>query len=140
MEPLHDTANVLHSVAIHLLRTVRQSDTETGLSPSRLSALSVIVFAGPLRLGKLANIEQVKPPSMTKLVEQLEKSGFAVRKKDPADERAWLIEATQKGTDLLLAAKQKRIETLTTHLSTLDEAGQKTVADAVALLKSLFLN
>ena len=102
MEPLHDTANVLHSVAIHLLRTVRQSDTETGLSPSRLSALSVIVFAGPLRLGKLANIEQVKPPSMTKLVEQLEKSGFAVRKKDPADERAWLIEATQKGTDLLL--------------------------------------
>jgi hypothetical protein len=61
-------ADRLHSAAIHLLRRLRREDATSGLSAPRLSALSVIVFGGPLTLGELANAEQVRPPTMTRLV------------------------------------------------------------------------
>ena len=61
----------LHSVSIRMLRTLRREDDGIGLSAPRLSALSVIVFAGPLSLGELAAAEQVRPPTMSRIVEAL---------------------------------------------------------------------
>ena len=43
-----ETADRLHSAAIHLLRRVSREDAGSGVSPPRLSALSVLVFAGPV--------------------------------------------------------------------------------------------
>ena len=62
-------ADRLHSAAIHLLRRVRKQDTVLAEAPARLSALSVLVFAGPMTLGQLAAAEQVKPPTMTRIVD-----------------------------------------------------------------------
>src|SRR5260370_22649761 len=61
-------ANRLHSAAIHLLRRARRVDTETQLPAPQLSALSVIVYPGPITLGALAAAEQGRPPTMTRLV------------------------------------------------------------------------
>ena len=61
-------ADRLHSAAIHLLRRVRKQDVATGEGPARLSALSVLVFGGPKTLGELAAAEQVKPPTMSRIV------------------------------------------------------------------------
>ena len=63
----------LHSAAIHLLRRVRKQDAATGEGPARLSALSVLVFGGPMTLGQLAAAEQVKPPTMSRIVTGLER-------------------------------------------------------------------
>jgi DNA-binding MarR family transcriptional regulator len=46
-----------------------------GLPGAELSALSVVVFAGPILLGDLAAAEQVRPPSMTRTVRALECGG-----------------------------------------------------------------
>src|SRR5229473_2111765 len=73
------TADRLHSAAIHLLRRLRRQDDASGLTAPRLSALSVIVFSGPLTLGALATAEQVRPPTMTRLVAALEEAGLVVR-------------------------------------------------------------
>jgi len=70
-------ADRLHSAAIHLLRRVRKQDTVMAEVPARLSALSVLVFGGACTLGQLAAAEQVKPPTMTRIVRGLEKSGLA---------------------------------------------------------------
>ena len=61
-------ADRLHSAAIHLLRRLRVEDEALGISAPRLSVLSVLVFAGPMRIGELAHAEQVEPPTMTRLV------------------------------------------------------------------------
>ena len=71
-------ADQLHSAAIHLLRTLRKEDDSSGLSAPRLSALSVVVFGGPLTLGQLARAEQVRPPTMTRIVTGLA-GGFVTR-------------------------------------------------------------
>src|SRR6476661_4228804 len=97
-------ADRLHAAAIHLLRSVRREDTATGLSGPRLSALSVIVFGGgPVTLGRLAAAEQVRPPTMTRLVNALEAEGLVTRHADPSDGRITYIKATAKGRALLEA-------------------------------------
>src|SRR5882672_12904274 len=96
-----DLADQLHSAAIRLLRLVRVQDTASGIAPARLSALSVIVFGGPVSLRDLAQAEQVKPPTMSRIVDALEAEGLACRQVNQQDRRAVLIEATEKGASML---------------------------------------
>jgi DNA-binding MarR family transcriptional regulator len=111
-----ELADRLHSAAIHLLRRVRKRDIETGEGPARLSALSVLVFGGPMTLGDLARAEQVKPPTMTRIVTGLEKSALAVREADADDARRISIQATEKGKRLLMRGRKARIDYLAAHL------------------------
>jgi DNA-binding MarR family transcriptional regulator len=111
-----ELADRLHSAAIHLLRRVRKRDIETGEGPARLSALSVLVFGGPMTLGDLARAEQVKPPTMTRIVTGLEKSALAVREADADDARRIRIHATEKGKRLLMRGRKARIDYLAAHL------------------------
>lgn len=135
---LEDAADRLHSVAIHLLRRVRVEDDKSGLSPARLSALSVVVFGGPLSLGNLAAAEQVTPPTMTRLVQALEQEGLVERRPDPADGRAILIAATRAGTRLLQAARRRRIRRLVDLLGTLPPDQLEAVSRATDALTELF--
>ena len=105
-------ADQLHSAAIHLLRQLRKEDDASGLSAPRLSALSVVVFGGPLTLGDLARAEQVKPPTMTRIVTGLESDGLVKRKGDARDKRLTQIEATSKGRKVLAAGRARRVERL----------------------------
>jgi DNA-binding MarR family transcriptional regulator len=105
-------ADQLHSSAIHLLRQLRKEDDASGLSAPRLSALSVVVFGGPLTLGRLAAAEQVKPPTMTRIVTGLEKDGLVQRIGDPRDRRLTRIQATIKGQKVLAAGRARRVEKL----------------------------
>lgn len=93
-EPIARLATGLHSVAIGLLRALRREDVASGLTGPRLSALSVLVFGGPRSLGALAAAEQVRPPTMTRLVAALEADGLVTRQPDPRDGRAILIHPT----------------------------------------------
>ena len=74
---LNQLANTVHSVSLRLLRQVRVVDGTSGLSGPRISLLSVLVFAGPLPIGKLARIEQISGPAITKLVDGLARDGLA---------------------------------------------------------------
>jgi DNA-binding MarR family transcriptional regulator len=112
-------ADAVHSAAIHLLRGVRKEDERTGVGPARLSALSVLVFGGPMRLTELARIEQVKPPTMTKVIAGLEAGGLVRRRPDPGDARAVRLEATARGRNLLQAGRRRRVARLGKVLQTL---------------------
>src|SRR5437763_14825350 len=102
--PPIDLADRLHSAAIHLLRRLRREDDASGLPAPQLSALSVIVFGGPLTLGELARAEQVRPPTISKLIVELERHGLVERDVDAADRRSVRVRATGRGTKVLHAA------------------------------------
>src|SRR3954470_6347147 len=109
-------ADRLHSTAIHLLRRVRKEDTKTGEGPARLSALSVLVFGGPMTLGQLAAAEQVKPPTMSRIVTGLERSRLAERRTDSRDARRQRIHPTPNGERLLHEGRRRRIDYLAGNL------------------------
>jgi len=109
-------ADRLHSAAIHLLRRVRVEDAATGVGPARLSALSVLVFAGPQTLGALAAAEQVRPPTMTRIVSGLLRSGLVTREVDAGDRRVVRVQATRRGRELLQRGRRRRIAHLARRL------------------------
>ena len=94
-------ADRLHSAALHLLRRLREQDDALGISPPRLSALSVVVYAGPIGIGALATAEGVTAPTMSRLVDGLERDGLVTREPDPTDARGVLVRATPKGSRTL---------------------------------------
>lgn len=130
-----ELADRLHSAAIHLLRRLRRVDTTTGLSGPRLSALSVVVFAGPLTLGELAAAEQVRPPTMTRLVRALEAHGLVTRETDEHDGRVVRLSATAKGRKLMAEGRARRVSTLAEGLRTLDAADMASLESAIDTLE-----
>ncbi len=130
-------ATGLNSAAIHLLRRIRRSDLGMGISPSKASALSVLVFGGPCSLAALAAAEQVTAPSMSRTVATLEAEGYVRREVDPHDRRALVLHATPKARRLLERGRRLRVEALTKDLVTLSSADIVTLERAVALLQSL---
>ncbi len=129
-----NVADKLHSAAIRLLRTLRRVDDETGLTAPRLSILSVLVFGGPRTLGQLAQAEQVRPPTMTRLVAALEDDGFIRRQTDPHDGRVAIISATKKGEALMWLGRSRRVESLTARLSGLSKAELRELEAAADLI------
>ena len=130
-------ADQLHSSAIHLLRQLRREDDASGLSAPRLSALSVVVFGGPLTLGQLAAAEQVKPPTMTRIVTGLEKDGLVQRVDDVRDRRLTRIQATPRGQKVLAAGRARRIEKLAAAVRRLDGAELAELTRGVQLLEEI---
>jgi DNA-binding MarR family transcriptional regulator len=130
-------ADRLHSAAIHLLRRVRKQDIATGEGPARLSALSVLVFGGAKTLGELAAAEQVKPPTMSRIVAGLARSRLIEITRDPQDARRMHIRATAKGTRLLQKGRQMRIESLASNLERLSPGELADLARAVETLRDV---
>jgi len=130
-------ADQLHSSAIHLLRQLRREDDASGLSAPRLSALSVVVFGGPLTLGQLAAAEQVKPPTMTRLVTGLEKDGLVQRIGDARDRRLTRIRSTAKGRNVLAAGRARRVEKLAAAVRRLRGSELAELTRGVQLLEEI---
>jgi DNA-binding MarR family transcriptional regulator len=132
-----NVADHLHSAAIHLLRHVRKQDTASGEGPARLSALSVLVFGGPKTLKELAAAEQVKAPTMSRIVTGLERSRLVEITEDSQDARRLRIAPTAKGIRLLQNARERRIVDLASQLERLTDEELSRIGDAVEILRRL---
>ena len=128
-------ADRLHSAAIHLLRRLRREDDASGLPAPQLSALSVIVFGGPVTLGQLATAEQVRPPTITRLVAGLEADGLVTRETDAADRRVVRVAATARGAKLLREGRARRVASLAQALGGLKPAERRALERAVPILE-----
>lgn len=131
---LNLTADRLHSAAIRLLRRLRRLDDRSGLSAPRLSALSVLVFGGPMSLKALAAAEQVRPPTMTRLVQALERDGLVRRRADPGDGRGVLLEPTRRGRSTLQAGRRRRVAALARELENLPERDVRALDRAIPII------
>lgn len=98
----------VHSAALHLMRFVRAVDTALGVPPAQLSALSVIVFGGKTSLTDLAKAEQVRPPTMSRIIDALVRQGLVRRETDKTDRRSVVISATDKGTRIMHEGRSRR--------------------------------
>jgi DNA-binding MarR family transcriptional regulator len=135
--PTDDVAERLHSAAIRLLRLLRREDAASALSAPRLSALSVVVFAGPMSLATLAEAEQVRPPTMSRIVDALVGEGLLTRQTAPADRRSVRIAATPKGVKLLDEGRARRVRALSARLARLSKGELSALTESVAILEQV---
>ena len=132
-----ELADRLHSAAIHLLRRVATVDAGSGLSPARLSALSVIVYGGPLTMTALARAERVSPATITSTVSGLEGAGLVTRSRAGTDARSVTVEATDLGREVLTEGRRRRVAVLAAALSDLSPADRTALAQGLAALEKL---
>jgi len=132
-----EVADAIHSAAIRVLRMVRTADAKAKIGPAQLSALSVLVFAGPKTLGELSNAEQVKAPTMSRVVQALVRQRLADRVRLPEDRRTVRIAATPRGHKLLLAGRDRRVQLLAHRLSGLAPDHLQLIRQAARLLSKI---
>jgi len=133
----HAIAERIHAAAIRLLRRLRKTDAASGLSGPKSSALSVLVFGGPQTLKDLAAAEQVRAPTMSRLVAELEGEGLATKTADKDDKRALRIAATAKGRALLEAGRDRRLDVLTRQVERLSGTERDVLRRAGEILARL---
>jgi len=129
-----EIADRLHSAAIHLLREVAREDAGSGISAARLSALSVLTYAGPMSVGALAAVERVTHATMSRLVDGLEAARLARRRPDPVDRRGVIVHPTARGTNVLMRARRRRIDRLAERLGASASPADLAVLERAAAL------
>jgi DNA-binding MarR family transcriptional regulator len=132
-----EAADRIHSAAIHLLRRLRIRDLEIGIGPAQLSALSVLVFAGPRSLASLADAEQVRPPTMSRIVSGLLREKLVRRQTDSQDRRAVLIQATGKGVRMMQEGRRHRVEALAAAVRGLPQNMIRQLREAAQVMEDL---
>ena len=134
---LGEVADALHSATIHLLRLAAREDVASGVGPARLSALSVLVFRGPLSITELAEAERVKPPTMTRVVAGLEEAGLARKQPSPTDRRSVVVSATRRGHRVLQRARARRIRALAARMENLPGRDIAVLSRAAELMETI---
>jgi DNA-binding MarR family transcriptional regulator len=130
-------ANRLHSVAIHLLRRARVVDRESGLGAERLSVLSVLAFVGPMTVSKLAQVEMVSRPAMSRTLKALAALGLVRHVRGDPDGRQVVVNATSAGRRLMQRGRRRRLEVIAAELATLAPADLTAIERAAAALETL---
>jgi len=121
-------------LAYHL----RTPATRSGITPTRLAALAAVArYPEGLRQGDLAELMNVSPPSMTRLVEIMSEAGWVVRDRDPSDHRALLLVLTPVGQKTLDTLRSESASVLSAELADLSEAERAVLEAAVPVLRKL---
>jgi DNA-binding MarR family transcriptional regulator len=135
---VEELAFQLHSAVLHLMRRIRHEDDVLGLSAPRLSALSTVAFGESRTLGEMARMEQVTPPTMTRMVAALERDGLVLRTTDRADKRVVRVAATAKGRRLIEQGRSARVAFLAQHVSGLSSADRSALRRAADLMHGIY--
>jgi DNA-binding MarR family transcriptional regulator len=92
---------------------------------------------GPMTPRQLAEVERVRPPSMTKVLAVLEEQGFVERAPHPTDRRQCILTATSTGAALIRENRRLREAWLARELAQLSDEERATLHAAVDILGRL---
>ena len=131
-----DLVESLRLAVGRLARRLRQQN-EGEITASQFFVLNTIAHYGPITLGKLASVERLRPPTVTRMVSFLEESGLVLRRPDAEDRRICRVELTDLGRDLLERSRSRKDAYLATRLATLAPQELDVLRDATAVLERL---
>jgi len=134
-----DTAALAARLRLAVTRLARKlrREAEPGISPSMLAALSSVDRQGPLTMSELCVVEQVQPPSMTRIVAALVDVGLVSRESDPSDGRVAWVTVTPQGRKLLDRSRGRKEAYLAKALRDLEAHELETLEEAAAILEGL---
>jgi len=127
----------LRPALLRLTRIIRNQRVDMSVTLTQLSAMATLRKSGPMSAGELAGYERVQPPSMTKVLANLEERGLVRRDVHPADRRQAVLAITQAGEELLDSERRPRDMWLTKRLSTLTPDERALMQRIVPILEKL---
>ena len=141
MQPTTDatTSIELDRLRLVLLRLARSIRTNSAgeITPSQMAVLATLNNRGPRTIGQIAELEQVKPPSASKIVAALERTGLVEREADPDDRRCTVIAVTPSGRAHIERARAAGRSWLAGRLDDLDADDLARLSVALPALERL---
>jgi DNA-binding MarR family transcriptional regulator len=134
-----EIAALLHEQFARLTRRLRTLELPQGMTPERLSALSVIEKRGPISVTALADNEMVRPATMSRMVTALVEEGLVKRSDDKTDGRGVLVSATPKGRRTYQRAQEQRLQHFAEVLDSLNDDQLAAMRNLTAALERLTL-
>jgi DNA-binding MarR family transcriptional regulator len=131
--------DVATRLRLAITRTARRLRQEAGgeLTPSQAAALAAVERHGPLTPSELAEREQVRRPTATRIIACLEDATLVARTPDPADGRSALIDVTPEGRALIRRLRRRKTAYLARRLDGLDRAEIAALERAAGILERL---
>ncbi|HZC72909.1 MAG TPA: MarR family transcriptional regulator [Jatrophihabitans sp.] len=134
---ISELASQLRPALLRLTRVVRNQRVDMSVTLTQLSAMGTLRKSGPMSAGELAACERVQPPSMTKVLANLEQRGLVRRDVHPTDRRQVVLAITPAGAELLDSERRSRDEWLTKRLATLTPDERALMRRVVPILDKL---
>jgi DNA-binding MarR family transcriptional regulator len=132
-----ELASQLRPALLRLTRIVRNQRVDMSVTLTQLSAMGTLRKSGPMSAGELAACERVQPPSMTKVLANLEERGLVRREVHPTDRRQAVIQITPAGEELLDSERRSRDAWLTKQLATLSAEDRALVQRVIPIMEKL---
>jgi DNA-binding MarR family transcriptional regulator len=132
-----ELASLLRPSLLRLTRLVRNQRVDQSVTLTQLSAMGTLYKHGPMTPGELATCEKVQPPSMTKVLANLEERGLVRRDPHPTDGRQAIIAITKAGNELLESERRSRDLWLTRRLAALTPEERALVQRVIPILDKL---
>jgi DNA-binding MarR family transcriptional regulator len=132
-----ELAALLRPSLLRLTRVIRNQRVDMSITLTQLSAMGTLHKRGPMSAGELASCERVQPPSMTKVLANLEERGLVRRAPHPSDRRQAIIAITEAGIALLDSERRSRDAWLSQHLAQLTPDERALLRDVVPVLDKL---
>jgi DNA-binding MarR family transcriptional regulator len=132
-----ELASLLRPALLRLTRLVRNQRVDTSVTLTQLSAMGSLYKNGAMSAGELAACERVQPPSMSKVLANLEERGLVRRDPHPGDRRQAILAITEAGTQLLDSERRARDAWLTRQLAALTAAERDLLRRVVPILDKL---
>jgi DNA-binding MarR family transcriptional regulator len=132
-----ELASLLRPALLRLTRLVRNQRVDMSVTLTQLSAMATLFKSGPMSAGELAACERVQPPSMSKVVANLEERGLVRRDQHPSDKRQAILGITEKGEQLLDSERRTRDAWLARRMAELTGEERDLLVRAVPILEKL---
>lgn len=130
-------ANELSIMAVRLIRWLRAADAAATLTGPQASAMAVIVHSGGLTPSALADLEQVRRPTITRVIDDLVSRGLARRDPHPVDKRGCLVVATDAGLLHWRSGQARATAPLAARIEGLTSRERRQLEDALPLLRRI---
>ena len=104
---MNETIGFLLNDTARLFRRAFNARTkDSGVTALQWRLISYLKRHEGIRQGPLAELIEVEPITLSRMVDRLAEAGLVERRADPADRRAWQLHLTPRARDLLEVMRQ----------------------------------
>lgn len=133
-KPIERFGFLIHDAARLMRRRFEARGHELGLSAAQWRAMVWLVRQGPMTQAKLAEILEIEPISVSRLIDRMELGGWAMRKADPNDRRTRMVEATEMAKTAFAGVKAMAGSVFEDAMAGLSETQRSQLMDALEIV------
>lgn len=129
-------AMLMAQVSRLMRRTFDEKARLLGMTRPQWQVISILSVNEGINQGGLAELLEVEPITLGRMVDRLQDAALVERRPDPADRRAWRLFLTDKAQELLVHLRPLALDTIDAAQDGLSQAERDGLITAMQVMRS----